>query len=128
MPRNAFSTNVPSYHKISKDGNGRSAVETLNAEYGGGFDIVLRPSVVQLNGQDTVKDYAVVRTGDGNPEDIFGYVTERFVPVQVQDFAAKFDEMVGKPVDRFGIFDKGRSAFISWQMPKIEINGRNEVS
>lgn len=106
-----------------------SATKVLENEWEGAALIELRPAQVFYNGamQDT-GDYAIVRgvASFDKDEAIFGYVSNRFKPVQYRDVTLMFDTMVGKPVETAGVLFKGAQIFISWKMPEFTVGVGDE--
>jgi len=104
----------------------QSAEEIINVKFNGAFPIHLRPVYVELNGQmqEKTKDFAVVRGASvADPvELVLDYCSDRYQPLQPIDVAKSFDENVGEPAETLAFLGNGRELFISWVLPKIEIN------
>lgn len=107
-----------------------SAVEVLNDKFGGGFEIFLRPVTVELNGEKReTGDFAIVRgnTASNNGEELFGYCSDRYTPLQPISVASTFDSNLNLPVETMAFLGNGNDMFISWKMPTFEVVSGDEM-
>lgn len=131
MGKMVYSYAQPMWHAINKPSFEKlSAVEVLDNQFGGGFDIHLRPVTVELNGEaKETGDFAIVRgksVADPN-EVIFGYCTDRYQPLQPRKVAETFDSSLGLNVETMAFLGNGNDMFISWKLPSFEVVTGDEM-
>jgi hypothetical protein len=121
-----YSFKIPMWHNLAKPSEVESsAIEILDRDFHGGFELFLRPVTVTLNDSAVeTGDFAVVR-GKTNSADskeiIFGYCTERYKPLQPRDICDVFDLKTGKKVETMAFLSEGKEMFISFKMPSFEV-------
>jgi len=127
-----YSYKVPMWHNLTKPFDvEKTAVQILNDDFHGGFEILLRPVTVLLNGEEQeTGDFAVVRSKTQNEESkeiLFGYCSERYQPLQPHEIAEVFDSSVKKPAESMGFLFNGKDMFISFKMPSFEVVKDDEL-
>jgi len=120
-----YSFMKPAWHAIREPSLvEKTAVEIVDDECQGAFEIENRPITVTLNGVPTeTGDFAIVRCASkADPEEIvFDYCTERYHPLQPREVAEIFDNNVCQPAETLAFLGKGDNMFISWAMPEFEV-------
>lgn len=126
-----YSFMKPMWHNLTEPSKvPMSAEAILDEKFNGGFDILLRPITVLLNGIDVeTGDFAIVRGASTNdPEEIvLDYCTARYNPLQPREVAQSFDANVQEPAETMAFLKDGKEMFISWVMPKFEVRTGDEV-
>jgi hypothetical protein len=121
-----YSHNIPMWHSITEPSLvPMSAEAVLDEKFQGGYEIILRPVTVELNGQNVeTGDFCIVRgksPADELGEIPFGYCSDRFHPLQPREICQSFDQNVKEPAETVGVLGKGEDMFISWKMPSFEV-------
>ena len=120
-----YSFEQPMWHNITEPSLVQmGAEEILDARFGGGFEILLRPVTVTLNGQAVeTGDLAVVRGNSPyDPQElVLAYCTSRYHPLQPREVAQCFDGNVRQPAETMAFLGNGEEMFISWKMPEFEV-------
>lgn len=120
-----YSYMKPAWHAIREPSLvEKTAVEIIDDECQGAFEIENRPVTVTLNGKPTeTGDFAIVRCASkADPEEIvFDYCTEHYHPLQPREVAEIFDANVCQPAETLAFLGKGDNMFISWAMPEFEV-------
>lgn len=132
MDKMVYSYKQPMWHALTDPVmEEMTAVQVLDEQFGGGFEIFLRPVTVQLNGENVeTGDFAVVRGKTPSPsskEEVFGYCTDRYNPLQPRQIAETFDGNVNKTVETMAFLGNGNDMFISWKMPAFEVVKGDEM-
>jgi hypothetical protein len=127
-----YSFKIPMWHNLTEPSQVEStAVEVLDRDFGGGFELLLRPVTVLLNDEfKETGDFALVRSKTNkvdSKEVLFGYCTERYQPLQPRQIAEVYDSRVGKIVETMGFLYEGKEMFISFNMPSFEVVKDDEL-
>ena len=127
-----YSFKVPMWHNIAPPSETEStAIEILDNNFHGGFELILRPITVTLNDEEKeTGDFALVRSRTSNvdsKEMVFGYCSEKYHPLQPREIATVFDTNVKKPVETMGFLKDGKDMFISFRMPKFSVVKDDEL-
>jgi hypothetical protein len=77
----AYSYKIPMWHNLAKPSEiERTAIEVLDNDFNGGFELILRPVTILLNDEfKETGDFALVRSKtkkSDSKEVLFGYCTE----------------------------------------------------
>lgn len=128
-----YSFKVPMWHNLAKPSDiESSAVEILDRDFHGGFEILLRPVTVEINGEkQETGDFALVRgktSASDSKEVLFGYCSERYKPLQPREIAQVYDFNVLKPVETMAFLQDGKDMFISFKMPSFEVVKDDELN
>lgn len=120
-----YSFEKPMWHNITAPSLvPMGAEEILDARFGGGFPIYMRPMSFEMNGERVEDgDIAIVR-GDSPYEPgeyKIGVCTERYNPLQPRDICKTFDENVKEYAETMGFLGHGEDMFISWEMPEFDV-------
>jgi len=120
-----YSYKQPMWHAITEPSEFEmSALAVLENRFEGGFPVVLRPITVNLNDEQVeTGDFAIVRgkARSNAKEIVFGYCSERYLPLQPFDIAKSFDDNVSEPVETMAFLNEGKEMFISWVLPSCEV-------
>jgi len=126
-----YSQDIPMWHQITEPSLvPMGAEEILNGRFGGGFQIHLRPIMLELNGEQVeTGDFGIVRGKSPyeQEERVFGYCSERYTPLQPRAVARAFDSAVLEPAETMAFLGHGEEMFISWKMPSFEVVVGDEV-
>ena len=120
-----YSKDVPMWHNITLPSTEPlTAEEVYEKRFGGGFEIVLRPITVTLNGKaEETNHFAIVRSASpyDPTERLLDICTERYHPLQPREVAQIFDANVAEPAETMAFLGHGEDMFISWKMPGIQV-------
>jgi hypothetical protein len=126
-----YSFEKPMWHNITEPSLvPMGAVDILDEKFEGGFPIHLRPVTVELNAEQTeTGDFAIVRgaSSDDPQEIVFGYCSDRYLPLQPRDICLSYDVNVGEPAETMAFLGKGEEMFISWKRKWLQIREGDEV-
>ena len=127
-----YSYKIPMWHNLTDPSEvEQTALEVLDERFHGGYEVVLRPVTVLLNGENSERgDYALIRTKTADPDSkeiIFGYCSERYKPLQPREICETYDINVKKPVESMAFLSEGKEMFISFQMPSFEVVKDDEL-
>lgn len=127
-----YSYEQPMWHAITKPSIiPMGAEEILDTRFNGGFPIHLRPVTVELNGGKVeTGDFAIVRGNSPyDPEErVFGYCSDRYLPLQPREICQSFDTNVGEPAETMAFLGKGEDMFISWKREDFEVKVGDAVT
>jgi hypothetical protein len=126
-----YSFEKPMWHNITEPSLvPMTATGILQNRFGGGFPIILRPVEITLNGERTeTGDFAIVRGKSpyDQKEVVFGYCSDRYLPLQPSDVCASYDANVKQTAETMAFLGKGEEMFISWKMPSCEVTSGDTV-
>lgn len=119
-----YSFQVPMWHNIAKPSTVPMTAEEVGEErFGGFFNIELRETSFDMNGEKVTDGYAIVRTASpyDQKEIRIGTCTKRYHPLQPREVARAFDINVNAPVETMGFLGKGEQMFLTWKLPNIKV-------
>lgn len=97
----------------------------------GGYWVEKRPIYVDLNGaRQETGSFAIVRSPvpDDPQELVFGYVEKGYNILQPLDICMSFDRNVQVCVETMGMLGKGEKIFLTWELPKFAVGGKDEIA
>ena len=130
LEKMVYSYKQPMWHGLTKPSEKEmSAVEVLEENFDGGFEIFLRPVTVELNGEKReTGDHAIVRGKTKESDEVlFGYCTDRYTPLQPKTVAEIFDASLNVNVETMAFLGNGNDMFVSWKMPTFEVVSGDEM-
>lgn len=126
-----YSFEKPMWHSITEPSLvPMTAEQVYDLRFRGGFEIVLRPITVTLNGKpEETNRYGIIRTASpyDQTERLFDICTERYHPLQPRQVAQIFDANVCEPAETMAFLGHGEDMFISWAMPEYEVRDGDGV-
>ena len=127
-----YSYKIPMWHNLAEPSQKEmTAIQILDENFGGGFELLLRPVTVMLNDEfKETGDYALIRSKTHKAESkelLFGYCTGRYKPLQPREIAQVFDDRICKFVETMGFLYEGKEMFVSFAMPSFEVVKDDEL-
>ena len=127
-----YSYKIPMWHNLAEPSQvEKTAIEILDNNFNGGFELILRPVTVLLNDEfNETGDFALIRSKTAKADSkelLFGYCSERYKPLQPREICQVFDLKVKKPAESAGFIFEGKEMFISWKMPSFEVVKDDEL-
>lgn len=118
-----YSNRAPAWHHLSSfSGEPMGAQQAFSSSKP--YSISLH-ELTRKGSDKGIGHYGIFR--EPIPEDksmpCFGIVSAKYVLIQPNDICRIFDEEIGKNIEALGSWKKGKTFFITTQLPKCDING-----